>query len=330
MNADLFTNLHAEGLISDESLIKIIQREAKPPLFSVHWEIKTLLYVGVLLLTGGLGLLIYENIDTIGHEFVLLFIALICTGSFYYCFKNKRPFSTGKVNAPNSFFDYILLLGSISLLIFVGYLQFQYKVFGVNYGMATFIPMLALLFTAYYFDHLGILNMAIANLALWMGVSVTPKKLLLNSDFNSETIIYTYLLLGIILILGAYLTQRLNFKKHFKFSYQHYGIHVAYIALLAGYFYYYRSAMAVVWVLGIALLSFLMYSDAYKHKSFYFLLLVVLYSYIAVSSLIIRSFMAIDDLGGIYLTLIYFIGSGVGLILLLINLNKKLKADDSV
>jgi hypothetical protein len=323
---NLYKNLYTEGLISDESLEKIRLKEEKPALFSVHWEIRTLLYVGVLLLTGGLGLLIYENIDTIGHEFVLMLIGAICLGCFYYCFKNKLPFSKEKVLSPNSFFDYILLLACTSLLIFTGYLQFEYKVFGTNYGMATLIPMLVLFFIAYCFDHQGILSMAIANLAVWMGVSVTPKQLLLNSDFDSQTIIYTYLVLGVILIAGAYGSQYFNYKKHFKFSYQHYGIHVAYIALLAGYFHYYDSIIAAGWMLGILLLSFLMYNDAFKNKSFYFLLLVVLYSYIAVSSLVIRVFMGVGDIGAVYLVLLYFIGSGVGLILLLINLNKKLKA----
>jgi hypothetical protein len=326
MTDNLYKNLRAEGLISDESLQKISIKEAKPVLFSIHWEIKTLLYIGVLLLTGGLGLLIYENIDTIGHEFVLMLIGAICLGCFYYCFKNKPPFSKERVSSPNSYFDYILLLACTSLLIFVGYLQFEYKVFGTNYGMATFIPMLALFFVAYYFDHLGILSMAIANLAVWMGVSVTPKQLLLNSDFNSETIIYTYLVLGVILIAGAYASQYFNFKKHFKFSYQHYGIHVAYIALLAGYFHYYDSMIAVVWMLGILLLSVLMYNDSFKSKSFYFLLLVMLYSYIAVSSLLIRACISINAEAAFSFISLYFIGTGVGLILLLINLNKKLKA----
>jgi len=49
---------------------------------------------------------------------------------------------------------------------FIGYLQYQYSAFGTHYGMATLIPMLALFLIAYYFDHLGILSLAIANLAV--------------------------------------------------------------------------------------------------------------------------------------------------------------------
>ena len=236
------------------------------------------------------------------------------------------PFSTGRVKSPNTSFDYILLLGSIGFVTLVGYLQFAYTVFGTNYGLATLIPMLVLFFVAYYFDHLGILNMAIANLAVWMGVSVTPKQLLLNSDFNSETIIYTYLLLGIILLAGAYITQYFNFKKHFKFSYQHYGVHVTFISLLAGYFFYYNSAFSLLWMLGLFTLAWFIYRDAFKNHSFYFLLLVILYSYVAASSLVVRVLIIGESIGAIYLMMLYFIGSAIGLIFLLINLNKKLKA----
>lgn len=322
---DLCENLHSEGVISDASFEKLSKKYNKP-LFSVHWELKSLLYLAVLMLTGGLGLLIYENIDTIGHQFVLGLIALIWIGCFYWCTKNKLPFNAAKVRVPNDAFDYILLLGTISFVTFIGYLQYEYNVFGSNYGMSTFIPMLVLFFIAYYFDHLGILSMAIVNLAVWMGVSVTPKELLLHADFNSETIIYTYLLLGILLLFGAMLTQRFNFKKHFKFSYEHFGIHVTYIALLAGYFHYYNSTPAVLWILALFLLSVFIYRDALKNKSFYFLLLVVLYSYIAVSSLMVRLFITVGDIGAVYLMLLYFIGSGISLVFLLINLNKKIKS----
>ena len=322
--SEFYKTLHAEGLLSEESYKKV-SRGREQPLFSVHWELITILYLGVLLLTGGLGLLIYENIDTIGHQFVLGLIALICIGCFTYCFRISPPFSTAKVKSPNTAFDYVLLLACTSFVIFVGYLQFEYKVFGLNYGLATLIPMLVLFVAAYYFDHLGVLNMAIANLAIWMGISVTPRQLLLKSDFDSETIIYAYLVLGIILNAGAYLTQHFNFKKHFKFSYQHYGVHVTFIALLAAYFHYYDSVICALPILLLFLFAFLTYRDAFKTKSFYFLLLVILYSYIAFSSLVVRVFAQTPDSGAISLILMYFIGSGIGLIFLLISLNKKLK-----
>ena len=324
MTDNLYRRLHSEGLLSDESLNRLEQKQPEK-LFSVHWEVRTLLYAGILLLTSGLGLLIYENIDTIGHGFVLILIASISAGCFFYCIKNKSPFNTGKVPAPNASFDYILLLGSITFVTFVGYLQFEYKVFGLHYGLATLIPMLMLFFIAYSFDHLGILSMAIVNFALWMGISVTPRSLLVNSDFKSGTLIYTYLVFALVLLVIAYGTQYFNFKKHFKFSYQHYGIHVAYISLLAGYFHYYEYRVAIAFMLGMLMLSIIVYRDAFANKSFYFLLLMVLYSYIAVSSLVVR-LGAEANTAVIELVFLYFVGSGIGLIFLLIYLNKMIKA----
>lgn len=325
MTDNLYNEAHAGGLISDESFERLRLKQQQPPLFSLHWEIKTLLYLGVLALTAGLGILIYDNIETLGHQFVLALIALICAGSFTYCIKYRLPFNRAKVKAPNHYFDYVLLLACTSLLIFVGYLQYAYSVFGTSYGLATFISMVVLFGVAYYFDHLGILSMAIVNLALWMGVSVTPRALLLQNDFNSETVIYTYLVLGLALVAGAMLTQRYSFKGHFKFSYQHYGLHVTYIALLAGYFHFYNSPLAIAFMLGVFLLSAVMYFDAYKSKSFYFLLLVILYSYIALSSLVFRALFSFQNGDGIPLMFIYMAGSGVGFIMLLIHLNKALK-----
>src|SRR5882672_2103524 len=79
MNPLLAEQLHAQGLLSDTSLEKVKAAEAGR-LFSVHWELKTLLYLGVLLLSGGLGVLVYKNIDTIGHQAVLAFIAAVSAG----------------------------------------------------------------------------------------------------------------------------------------------------------------------------------------------------------------------------------------------------------
>ena len=57
MNNTLFSKLHDEGMLSEGSFQKIKLR-ATYDLFSLHWEIKTLLYLGVLLLTGGLGIFV--------------------------------------------------------------------------------------------------------------------------------------------------------------------------------------------------------------------------------------------------------------------------------
>ena len=114
-NADLYKTLKEEGTLSPESYEKLCEKQ-RNTLFSLHWELKTLLYLGVMMLSTGLGVLIYKNIDTIGHQAILGLIAAICGGCFYYCFKHKKPFSKALVKAPNAMFDYLLLLACLSFL----------------------------------------------------------------------------------------------------------------------------------------------------------------------------------------------------------------------
>jgi CDP-diglyceride synthetase len=134
-------------------------------------------------------------------------------------------------------------------------------------------------------------------------------------------------LFGAMLLVAAYLTQRFDIKKHFKFSYHHYGVHVAFISLLAGYFEYYDSSYYILWMVVFFALAVYIYIDAYKEKSFYFILLAILYSYFAIACILIRMLYAVMQYDAIYLLLLSFIASAIGLIFLLININKKLKAE---
>lgn len=319
----VFDQLYAEGLLSSSSFEKIKSQWANK-LLSVHWELRTILYLGILLLSSGLSILVYKNIDTIGHQAVLIFIAIITIGGFYYCYKNKLPFSMMKVEAPNSFFDYLLLLSCLCFIAFIGYLQYQYHAFGYRFGLVTFIPMVTFLFCAYFFDHLGILSLGITNLAAWVGIAVTPADILKANDFNSPTIIITGLLLGIALVLIGKLTLMRNLKSHFAFTYTNFGMHIAFICCLAGLFYF--NAVYLLWFLMLIGIAFYFYTVAVKNKSFYLLLVLTLYSYIGLCYVVFRFlfYQASSD-GSFYAAFMYLILSAIGLIYFLIAMNKKIK-----
>ena len=322
MNVQAFEKLHAEGLVSDAAVAAIKTAHVNR-LFSLHWEIKTLLYLGILLLSGGLGILVYKNIDTIGHQVILLFIGLICAGCFSYCIRKKAPFSWQKVNPPNAFFDYALLLGCLTFVTFIGYLQFQYTTFGTAYGLATFIPLAVLAISAYYFDHLGVLSLAITNLAAWMGIAVTPFQVLQANDFSSASLIYTGALLGAILLLLALLSDRLNRKKHFSFTYQNFGAHIIFIACIAAMCEFEGTYFA--WFLFLLAVGAYVFRQAFRERSFYFVLITILYAYTGFSIVVLRLLFNAGDMGAVYAGLLYFIASAIGVIVVLMKLNKKIK-----
>jgi Predicted membrane protein (DUF2157) len=329
MDIPLFKKLHREGLLSDHSLQKVEAVE-KARLFSLHWELKTLLYLGVSLLSGGLGILVYKNIDSIGHHVILAVIALVSVGCFYYCRRKAAPFSAGKVQAPNPFFDYILLLACLTMISFVAYLQYAYTVFGSRYGLAVFIPMVILFISAYSFDHLGVLSLAITNLAAWMGIAVTPMRILRENNFDDMRLVFTGLFLGIILMLAALASEKRNLKKHFEFTYNNFGTHILFISGLAGLFI--SQQFFILWFVFLLIIGYYVYRQATKKNSFYFLLLVTLYTYVALSYVIIMMLdkMGANDMNVIYLGLLYFIISAIALVRMLIIVNRKMKAHDSV
>jgi hypothetical protein len=329
MDLHTFKQLRRDGLIGDDSLQKVEAVE-KARLFSLHWELKTLLYLGVTLLSGGLGILVYKNIDTIGHQAILAFIAAVCVGCFYYCRRKANPFSVGKVQPPDPFFDYILLLGCLTLITFIAYLQYAYTAFGSRYGLATFIPMLILFISAYYFDHLGVLSVAITNLAAWMGIAVTPMRILKENDFDNERLIYTGLVLGTILLLVGLASEKRGIKKHFEFTYNNFGTHILFISGLAGLFMHQR--FYILWFLLLLGIAYYVYRRAMKESSFYFLLLAALYPYIALSYVVIMilSGMGVSDMGIVDLGFLYFIASAFALARVLILINRKMKPHDSL
>jgi hypothetical protein len=321
MNIPLFEQLHRDGFIESKTLAKVKAYDKKAPV-SVHWDLLTLLYAGIFLLTTGLGIIIYKNIDSIGHIAVTISIAIGCAACFFYCIRHAKGFSFNKVESPNVWFDYILLLGCSLMLILIGYLQFQFQVFGNRWGMAIFVPMVILFIAAYYFDHIGVLSMAITNLATWVGIAVTPLHLLKDNDFRSSTIIYSAIGLGICLIIAGVYSSRQKIKEHFSFTYKNFGTHLLFIASLSAVFRF--SELYLLWFLFLAGICFYYFTVAVKEKSFYFLVITAIYFYIALGYVVIRLLLksGAEGDGSLYLSLIYLILSAVGLVALLMRYNK--------
>ncbi len=276
--------LYAEGLITEQEYTAL-NEELKQPV-SLYTDLHTLLYAGIILLSTGIGVVIYKNIDSIGHGVVVAVIALLCICCFIYCFKKSPGFIAAKQPAANIFADYTLLLGCLLLLTLTGYLQFQFNVFGNHWGLATFIPMVLLFFAAYYFDHIGVLSMAITNLAAWAGIAVAPLNFFRDNDFSNPHFIYAGIVLGIGLFIIALVSERNNLKAHFSYTYRNFSVHLVFISLLAGMFYY--DALYLIWFVFILAAAAFMWRHAINRKSFYFFVVVVLYGYVAVCSVLLR------------------------------------------
>ncbi len=319
MTRNLLNRLLHQGLISPEQHAVFTKYEETKS-FSLSWELKSFLYLGVVLFSTGVGLLIYQHIDTIGHQIVITFIAVISFACFYYAYRNQPPFSNQLVAPSTPFASYILLLGCLTFLTLEGYLQIQYTIFGTRYGLATFIPAVVFFIVAYYFDHRGVLSMALTALASWVGVSVTPLDVLKNNNgFAEPALIYTAVALGAVMIgAGLYLDWR-GIKRHFTFSYLNFGANLLFIACLAGLFTLEGQRALFAALLAGLCFGFIWY--ARREQSFFFLLIAVLYGYIGLTYLVFLS----DTINDFGFAMLYFLLSCGGVIYFFLHYKKLLK-----
>ena len=157
---DILNELTKRGIIPPEQQTKIAEFEQQKP-FSVHWELRSMLYAGILLLSLGLGLLIYDNFDQIGHGALLAAMAVGCGTAFFFAWRYRPDWTFGQTQSRSTFGDYALLLACLLFLTLEGYAQYAYNVFGTRYGLVTLLPAVLFLPLAYRFDHRGVLGMAL-------------------------------------------------------------------------------------------------------------------------------------------------------------------------
>lgn len=307
--------LTEKSIISEKQSIQISSYDANRP-FSIHWELRSLLYLGITFLSTGLGILIYKNIDTIGHNILIGLIALLCLGCFYYAFMHRKTFSWQEIEGSTNLDDFALLGGCLTFLTLEGYLQYQHTIFGTRYGLAAFIPALLFFLCAYRFDHRGVLSMAITALASGVGVSIAPVKLWETNNFNSQNLVITALLLGIFLIFVGWISEQRDFKKHFSFTYFLLGGNLAFVAALSGLF---AFDWKIIYFFIVAILSFLSIAYARQKHSYLFLLMGVVYGYIAFTYSV---FKVLPEQLDPFFFMIYFMLSGAGIILFLIKIKE--------
>lgn len=328
MQPEILEQLRDEGLVNETGYNTITAFQKNKPV-KLYWDLHTLLYAGILLLTTGLGIFVYQNIDAIGHVTIVVFTGICCVACLGWCIKTGGGFTCNKAALPNNWFNYILLLGCLLLLTFSGYLQYRFHVFGNRWGLALFVPMVILFIAAYYFDSLAVLSLAITNLAAWAGITVTPLQILQANDFSNERIIYAGVILGAVLMVVAMVTKERNIKEHFAFTYKNFGVHIMLISCIAGMFLFH--SLYLLWFVMLLLPCLYLFYTALGEPSLYFVVVSVLYAWFGVSYVMTNALLKISvATEGIYLILVYYIASGFGVVRLFMHYNKKLNKDDSI
>jgi Predicted membrane protein (DUF2157) len=318
--------LFERNFITQEQLVQIKEYRSSG-IFSLNAELKMFLYLAVLLFTSGIGILIYENIDTIGHIAILFLLLIVIVICFYFCFKNSKGFQKSETTFENPVLEYLVLAANILTCIFIGYLQFQYKPFGTHYGLATLVPTIVSFFCAYYFDNKSVLTIAITGLTAYVGFSVTPQDLMKNDFYTHQDLSYSAVILGGLLVLWTIYSSKIQLKTHFNLIYLTFALHMISIASISNLVNDYKGIWFAFSII-LAGSSFYFYKISHEVKAISLFVFMIIYAYIGINIFIFRVFEAIDfsDIWVLFIMIIpaYFIGSIILFIKLIKNFNKEI------
>ncbi len=88
------------GILSEERA-SLLLRIARDELVSLHAEIRSLFYLGVLATAGGVGLLVAEHYDELGPVAVALGVSAAALGCLGWAAWKAPPFSRSQVSSPS-------------------------------------------------------------------------------------------------------------------------------------------------------------------------------------------------------------------------------------
>ena len=313
---EIAEHLHNKNAI-DESSYQSIVSYFSAQKFSIHWELRSLLYIGITLFTSGLSVFIYNNIGELGHIALIILLFGACAASYWYIFKNALPFSNEQVNHTNPFYDYVVLLASLLLISAAGYIQFKYNLLGNFASFSALIISLILFATAFRFDNKGVLTLAISFHASFFGLVITPLQFLDNiENFAEQNLLHVALGLGLLLYAYVFIINYLQLKIHFAIVLLNFAVNIFLIAALMGVF---TQSFSGIYCLILLVGSIVSFFQAKHHQSFAIYLTLVLTNFTALSYFILKALFDFDTSAAIYLGFLYLIFGGAALVYLLKN-----------
>lgn len=299
------------------------QKYKEKNIFSLNSELLSFMYLSVLLFTTGIGILIYKNIDSIGHNTILIANFVLMVVCFYFSLKKAKGYSNEEVVFDNQIFDYVLLTGSILAGTFLSYFNYQYHVLGETYEWVSLLSAVLYFSIAYYFDNKTILSLGITSLMAFLGISLTPKEMFSEDLFDNLILIYSGVVLSLLLIVWLKYSLKNNIKKHFQFVYTTFSQHLAGISIMFGLI----SNHWLIFILLSVLFVYYFYKESYLYFSTATFVFTLVYGYIHLNVVLYRLFDFINFeeifLVITYLAPVFYIGSIVFFIKLVREFNKK-------
>jgi hypothetical protein len=170
-------------------------------------ELRTLAWLGVMLIATGVGIVIKKHFNEIGP----LTIALVIAAAAIACY----AFAVWR---QSSIRDYIVLLGALLISADAGFIESQWHLLGSEWQRHFLLLAIVHAAAAYYFGNRAVLSLSIAALAAWLGVEM-------NQVFSSHTdLAWRAFICAAILLVWRFA----NRKPEFASLFEHFAANIAF------------------------------------------------------------------------------------------------------
>jgi hypothetical protein len=266
MNPDVASaipRLVEAGVLPPDEAPRLL-RAARDELVSVHGELRTLLYVGVLLVTGGVGLLVKENLDRIGPLAIAVAIGLAALAALAWVLRVAPPFSWREAASPNLGFDYVLLLGVLLAAADLAYVEVRFTPLGAHWPWHLLIVSVFTALAAFRFDSRVVFSLALSTFAAWRGVSVADVGGKLLGSHGVDAVRWNAIGCGALFVLLGFAMKRTGRKAHFEPV----AVHLGWLLLLASLASGIGEPGWPSWNLGLLLAGAALAAGAFRFRRF--------------------------------------------------------------
>ncbi len=253
--------LRAAGALAEEETTRP-GRAARGELVSVRAELRAVLYLGVLLLVSGVGLLLKENVERIGPSAIAGAVGLAAGACLAWAWRRAAPPSWGRAASTHPAFDYVLLLGALLAAADLAWVEAQTKLLGPAWPLHLLAVALFYGALAYRFDSRMLLSLALASFAAWRGVSLSLAHASLGAGDDAR-LRAEALATGALFAAVGIVAARAGKKTHFEDVWVNAGVLLVLGGLLSGVF---GDQAWTPWLLALLVVAAAIAAAAYRWK----------------------------------------------------------------
>jgi hypothetical protein len=279
-----YKKLFDENLI-EEKQFELLDAIETNKIISVFNELRLMLYLGIILLSTGIGYFAYQNMGKFGHITCMTLLLAGIIVCFYYIMKYASPYSNAEVSVTHLYYDYILILVSLLIIGLFSYIQIYFNLVHLLLNWSTLISAIILLFMAYRYDNRGLLSMGITAFSATFGIIISPVNWTKGEWLPTINLYNTGIILGIAFVLIGQISELKKIKSHFRFTYQNTGLLIFFIAGIAAIF---ESNYSILYAFLLLISSCIVIYYSWNYKEFLFFLYSTISGYIVLTYLLIR------------------------------------------